>query len=45
MTTNPLTRYLVMFRPPAREMCLNALEDVYNTCKLNSLLRFLDIVN
>ncbi|GIJ90747.1 hypothetical protein Asppvi_009709 [Aspergillus pseudoviridinutans] len=23
--------YLVMFRPPAREMCLNALEDVYNT--------------
>ncbi|RAL01556.1 RNA-processing protein PTA1 [Aspergillus ibericus CBS 121593] len=23
--------YLVMFRPPAREMCLNALEDVYQT--------------
>lgn len=22
-----------MFRPPAREICLNALEDVYNTCK------------
>lgn len=23
-----------MFRPPAREMCLNTLEDVYQTCKL-----------
>ncbi|CEO58604.1 hypothetical protein PMG11_03315 [Penicillium brasilianum] len=23
--------YLVMFRPPAREMCLNTLEDVYQT--------------
>ncbi|KAE8372361.1 hypothetical protein BDV26DRAFT_102196 [Aspergillus bertholletiae] len=23
--------YLVMFRPPAREMCLNAVEDVYQT--------------
>ncbi|EHA21563.1 hypothetical protein ASPNIDRAFT_130357, partial [Aspergillus niger ATCC 1015] len=23
--------YLIMFRPPAREMCLNALEDVYDT--------------
>ncbi|KAB8230194.1 RNA-processing protein PTA1 [Aspergillus alliaceus] len=23
--------YLIMFRPPAREMCLNALEDVYQT--------------
>ncbi|KAB8071502.1 hypothetical protein BDV29DRAFT_179162 [Aspergillus leporis] len=23
--------YLVMFRPPAREMCLNAIEDVYQT--------------
>ncbi|OJJ46270.1 hypothetical protein ASPZODRAFT_2090875 [Penicilliopsis zonata CBS 506.65] len=23
--------YLIMFRPPAREMCLNTLEDVYNT--------------
>ncbi|EAW15122.1 RNA-processing protein PTA1 [Aspergillus clavatus NRRL 1] len=23
--------YLIMFRPPAREICLNALEDVYNT--------------
>ncbi|KAF7713884.1 Uncharacterized protein PECH_006738 [Penicillium ucsense] len=23
--------YLVMFRPPAREMCLNAMEDVYQT--------------
>lgn len=22
-----------MFRPPAREMCLNTLEDVYQTCK------------
>lgn len=25
-------RYLIMFRPPAREICLNALEDVYQTC-------------
>lgn len=25
-----------MFRPPAREMCLNALEDVYDTCMLHS---------
>lgn len=25
-----------MFRPPAREMCLNTVEDVYQTCK-NSL--------
>lgn len=25
-----------MFRPPAREMCLNALEDVYDTCMLRS---------
>lgn len=24
-----------MFRPPAREMCLDKLEDVYQTCKLN----------
>ncbi|KAB8271328.1 hypothetical protein BDV30DRAFT_228257 [Aspergillus minisclerotigenes] len=23
--------YLIMFRPPAREMCLNAVEDVYQT--------------
>lgn len=23
-----------MFRPPAREMCLDKLEDVYQTCKL-----------
>ncbi|EED16068.1 mRNA cleavage and polyadenylation specificity factor complex subunit (Pta1), putative [Talaromyces stipitatus ATCC 10500] len=23
--------YLVMFRPPAREMCLNTLEEIYNT--------------
>lgn len=22
-----------MFRPPARDICLNALEDVYRTCK------------
>lgn len=22
-----------MFRPPAREMCLNTVEDVYQTCK------------
>lgn len=26
-----------MFRPPAREMCLNAVEDVYQTCKLLTL--------
>jgi symplekin len=26
-------------------MCLNALEDVYNTCKLNFFVRFLDLVN
>lgn len=25
-----------MFRPPARELCLNALQDVYQTCKFLS---------
>lgn len=25
-------RYLVMFRPPARDMCLDALEEVYRSC-------------
>ncbi|KAH1363935.1 hypothetical protein KXW30_003185 [Aspergillus fumigatus] len=30
--------YLVMFRPPAREMCLNALEDVYNTYEESRLI-------
>lgn len=28
-------RYLIMFRPPAREMCLDTLEDVYQTCKFH----------
>lgn len=32
--TNISPRYLIMFRPPAREMCLNTLEDVYQTCML-----------
>jgi symplekin len=31
--TNFLPRYLIMFRPPAREMCLNTVEDVYQKCK------------
>lgn len=30
--TNPLS-YLIMYRPPAREMCLDTLENVYETCK------------
>lgn len=25
--------YLVLFRPPAREMCIDALEDLYQNCK------------
>lgn len=29
----PSIRYLVMFRPPARDMCLDALDDIYNTCE------------
>lgn len=33
--TNVTLRYLIMFRPPAREMCLNTLEDVYQTCMLS----------
>lgn len=32
-----------MFRPPAREMCLNTLEDVYQTCKL--ILYFTDRID
>ena len=27
-----------MFRPPARDMCLNTVEDVYQTCKNTTLL-------
>lgn len=34
--TFPFSRYLVMFRPPAREMCLNTLEDIYSTCEILS---------
>lgn len=30
-----------MFRPPAREICLNTLEDVYQTCKLPHFPLFL----
>lgn len=30
---NAQCRYLIMFRPPAREMCLDRLENVYQTCK------------
>jgi hypothetical protein len=29
----PSVRYLVMFRPPARDMCLDALEDIYRICE------------
>lgn len=28
--------YLVMFRPPARELCLDTLEEIYNTRKTHS---------
>ena len=33
--TMNISRYLIMFRPPAREICLNALEDVYQSCMSN----------
>lgn len=33
-----------MFRPPAREMCLNTLEDVYQTCKHHQAPYILDSV-
>lgn len=29
-----------MFRPPAREMCLNTLEDVYQTCMFTPPLAY-----
>lgn len=32
--TSPLS-YLIMYRPPAREMCLDTLENVYETCKFH----------
>lgn len=32
-----------MFRPPAREMCLDTLEDVYQTCKHHQVPDILDI--
>jgi hypothetical protein len=28
-------RYVIMFRPPAREISLNTLEHVYHTCKFS----------
>lgn len=34
-----------MFRPPAREMCLNTLEDVYQTCMLFPYLSFTILTN
>jgi symplekin len=35
--------YLVMMRPPAREIALDAVEDVWNTCKASSHVRRLPI--
>lgn len=32
-----------MFRPPSRDICLNALEEIYNTCKRPSYLSLLPI--
>jgi len=36
---NVLHSYLILFRPPAREDCIDAVEDLYRNCKLLQELR------
>jgi len=36
---NVLHSYLILFRPPAREDCIDAVEDLYRNCKLLRRLR------
>jgi symplekin len=33
----PSLRFLVMFRPPVREIALDAVEDMWRNCEFNSL--------